>query len=144
MNRYLRKYFVFSTLLVCGCLSSGLKCPYIFIDIEGYVDGDSRDRHSVFVEIMPKTHPYLRDVKYEFSGAVADDGYFQVEAYFQTLRSASRVSHDCSRRPEAVRLTLYQNGAAGRSEELSFDTQFIEYKAGHYKLKSPVMFSASR
>ena len=145
MSKCPARFLLCTILLLGSCAGTGLKCPYILLEVEADVFVAEADDCYVEIEIVPGRHPFLEDVEYKFTEPLSSkESHLKVQYYFDTVRPGGRFHHDCSGRPQSITATLYRAGIELDRNSLGFKDAFFEDTSGVHKLHLPIVLKEER
>lgn len=123
--------------MLIGAGRGTAKCPTIIVTLQGRVVGQPSGRHHVVITMSPEPNR-------AFGPVPIVEGRFSAKVPFDTTESAGRVSHDCSRRPAVVTLSLYEGERALDQVRFTIDRDFSRTDEGDYVMASDVTLHISR
>ena len=133
-------------LLMLGNTNACAKCDSVSIAVQGSVQEQSGPERGVRVELVPagRTRP-----KTPLTVEPGPEGRFSVIVLFDTfngggLFGTGLFGHDCSRRPEAVVVSLIEGRQVLGTQRLSVRDEFEMDSMGNYRLKRPLTLRHDR
>lgn len=122
------------TMAVLLSLASCAKCPIATLTVEGEIVGVVDAHDSIMVIVTPE--PLVLQPTPQMVG-----NHFVAEIRFNTLRSAGRFYHDCSRKPEYIKLALARDGVVVDQANLSFTRDFVKEGDVSFRGKNPIQLA---
>lgn len=134
---YLGRILSLASFVALMCLSACVKCPIATLVIEGDVT-DAMDIHdSVVVTVTP-------DANAKQIPPQIKDRHFVARVRFNTLRSAGRWYHNCSRKPETIVISLVRDGTTLDQVKLNFTKDFVKESDVTYRIVRPVFLGKKK
>src|SRR6266508_1685410 len=117
-------------LLLAGNCRAMAKCPAVFVEVHGRASEDVPGSH-VSIQVSPSPNQLTEPVAIE-------GGRFTARIAFDTTKSGGRFSHDCSRTPEVVTVSLVVEQRELDRVRLEIGRDFRRTDSGDYTLLTDV------